>query len=116
VASPPALLTGFGVAPVTSTEACTASRPISTRLEPVHDLRGFDHWFLRTYTFRPCLPGPAHLAVLSRPGVVGAASRPHLRHQDQAAPHFDDLLRQAESGPFHPTRSVGASWRTGGSM
>src|SRR6202011_3825604 len=30
------------------------------------------------------------------------------------APCFDDLLRQAESGSFHPTRSVGASWRTGG--
>jgi len=78
-------------------------------------LRGFHRWFLHTYAFPSCLPNPARLAVPNRHGVDGAASHPHLRHQDQAAPCFNDLLRQAESGSFHPTRSVGASWRTGGS-
>jgi len=95
---------------------CTAVRPISARFEPVLDLRGFHRWFLHTYAFPSCLPNPARLAVPNRPGFDGAASHPHLRHQDQAAPCFNDLLRQAESGSFHPTRSVGASWRTGGLM
>jgi len=86
--------------------ACTAVRPISTRLEPVHDLRGFDRWFLHTYTFRSCLPDPVRLAVPDRPGVRGAASRPSLRLQGQTAPCFHDLLRQAESESFLLTRSV----------
>jgi len=35
-------------------------------------LRGVEHWFL-TYTFPSCWPGPHHLAVLARPGVVRTA-------------------------------------------
>src|SRR4030095_14724291 len=53
--------------------ACAAARPISARLEPVLALRGFDHWFSSAYTFPSCLPDPGHLAVLTRPVVVGAA-------------------------------------------
>jgi hypothetical protein len=34
--------------------ACAAARPISTRLEPVLALRGFDHWFSSAYTFPSC--------------------------------------------------------------
>jgi hypothetical protein len=55
------------------TRACTAARPISTRLEPVLALRGFDHWFSSAYTFPSCLPDPGRLAVPTRPVVVGAA-------------------------------------------
>src|SRR5215217_3399795 len=55
------------------THACTASRPISTRLEPVLALRGFDHWFSSAYTFPSRLPDPGRLAVPTRPVVVGAA-------------------------------------------
>src|SRR3954447_3700568 len=51
VASLPATSPGPGVAhPITIGRACTALRPISARLEPVHLLRGFTRWFL-TYTF-----------------------------------------------------------------
>lgn len=53
----------------------TASRPRSTRLEPVQRLRSFNRRFL-TYTFWPRLPDPHRLAVPARPVVVGAASRP----------------------------------------
>src|SRR5215203_1859558 len=56
-----------------SARACTAARPISARLEPVLALRGFDHWFSSAYTFPSCWPDPGHLAVLTRPVVVGAA-------------------------------------------
>ena len=50
------------------------------------------------YAFLPCLPGPGHLAVLGRPGVVRAASHPPLRFQGQAALSFVGLLRQAGGG------------------
>ena len=50
----------------------TANQPISARFELVGTLRGFTHWFL-AYTFPSRSPGPAHLAVPSRPGFVGAA-------------------------------------------
>ena len=112
MASPPALLTGFGVAPTASSRRALRAGPYPPGWSRFHDLRGFDRWFLHTYTFPSRLPSPARLAVPNRHGVDGAASRPLLRHQDWAAPCFNDLLRQAESGPFHPTRSVGASWRT----
>src|SRR5215218_6318382 len=55
------------------TRACAAARPISARLEPVLALRGFDHWFSSAYTFPSRLPDPGHLAVPTRPVVVGAA-------------------------------------------
>jgi len=44
------------------------------------------------------LPDPGRLAVPTRPVVVGAASRPHLRPQARTAPSFGGLLRQAEGG------------------
>src|SRR6266496_6221922 len=56
-----------------SARACAAARPISTRLEPVLALRGFDHWFSSAYTFPSCLPDPGRLAVPTRPVVVRAA-------------------------------------------
>src|ERR1700726_1509566 len=73
MASPPALFTGFGVARTNLAQTCTVTRPISTRLEPVLDLRGFDHWFLHSYTFPSRLPDPDRLAVPTRPVVVRAA-------------------------------------------
>src|SRR5215216_582751 len=56
-----------------SARACAAARPISTRLEPVLALRGFDHWFSSAYTFPSRLPDPGRLAVPTRPVVVRAA-------------------------------------------
>jgi hypothetical protein len=56
-----------------SARACAAARPRSTRLEPVLALGGFAHWFSSAYTFPSCWPDPGHLAVLTRPVVVGAA-------------------------------------------
>lgn len=43
MASSPVRLTNYGVAPTDLAWTCAAIRPISTRLEPVLDLRGFDH-------------------------------------------------------------------------
>jgi hypothetical protein len=58
VASPPAHLTGFGVGPADQhRDRALLSGPYPPGLEPVHDLRGFDHWFLHTYT---CRVAPAH--------------------------------------------------------
>lgn len=53
--------------------ACTADRPISTRLESAPRLRGFHHWFLHSYTFPSRLPSPTRLAVPDRLVVVRAA-------------------------------------------
>ena len=78
--------------------ACTATRPTSTRLEPVLDLRGFNHWFLHSYTFPSRLPDPGRLAVPTRPVVVGAAPTLTLRLQAQAAPSFSGLLRRPAGG------------------
>ena len=50
---------------------CAPAR--SARLEPARPLRGFYHWFLRSYTFPSCLPSLGHLAVLAQPVVVEAA-------------------------------------------
>jgi len=104
VASPPAHETGFGVARCRSLHrACAAARPLSTRFEPVAIFRGFNHWFTCITPFRHCLPDPRHLVVLTRPGFVRAACHPPLHFQGRTALSFTDLLRQAGSGPFHPT-------------
>jgi len=50
---------GHGVARSTVERACTADRPISARLQPVHRLRGFHHWFARAT--------PSRLACRTRP-------------------------------------------------
>ena len=59
------------------------------------------------------LPDPHHLAVLARPGFVGAASRPPRHLPDQAAPSFN---RPAATGrwwwSFTSTRTTNASRRT----
>jgi hypothetical protein len=47
--------------------------PDSSRFQ---SLRGFNHRFTPVAPCLPCLPGPAHLAVLDRPVVVRAASHP----------------------------------------
>ena len=78
-----------------------ATQPTSVRFELVGTLRGFRRWFL-SYTFPTRLPDPHHLTVLARPGVVGAACRPHLRSQVRAAPSFSGLLRQAAGGVLSP--------------
>src|SRR6266576_646174 len=85
-----------------STRTCTAARPISTRLEPVLDLRGFDHWFLLSYTFPPCLPDPSRLVVPTRPVVVRAAptfpSVSWVRLPSASADRCDG----PQEGSFHP--------------
>src|SRR5215831_5329753 len=91
---------------------CAAARPISTRLEPVLALRGFDHWFLLTYTFPPCLPDPSRLVVPTRSVVVRAAptfpASPGL-----GCPQLQQTAATVRRrGPFTPSRSNSASWRT----
>jgi hypothetical protein len=48
------------------------------------------------------LPDPPHPIVLARPGVVGAAYRPHRHLPDQTAPSFTVLLRQSSGGVLTP--------------
>src|SRR6266851_854105 len=76
---------------------------MSSRCEPVLALRGFHHWFLQSCTVPSCLPSPSRLEMPTRPVVVGAASRPHLRLQVQAAPSFSGLTATVPQGrSFHP--------------
>ena len=103
MASPPALLAG-GVesARQTFVRACTAIRPISARLEPVLDLRGFDHWFLHSYTFPSCLPDPGRLAVPTRPVVVGAAPTLAFVSRLGLPPASAGRCDGPQEGSFHP--------------
>jgi hypothetical protein len=79
-----------------------AIQPVSTGFELADHLeRLYERWFL-SYTFSTRLPGPHHPVVLARPGVVGAASHPHRRLPDQAAPSFTVLLRQSSGGGLSP--------------
>jgi len=84
-----------------SRSARTAAQPISTRLELVHRLRGFHHWFV-SCTFPSRLPDPVRLAVPDRPVVVRAA--PTLTRTSgfglpSASPTCCDRLKV---GPFTP--------------
>ena len=98
MASSPARLTDYGVAQTNLARTCTAIQPISTRLELVLALRGFDHWFLHSYTFLSRLPDPGRLAVPTRPVVVRAAPTlpcvPRIRLPSASASRCDGL--QAE--------------------
>jgi len=102
VASQPFLLVGIGVARTLPVRACAAGRPISARLEPVLDLRGFNHWFLHSYTFPSRLPDPGRLAVPTRPVVVGAA--PTLTRVPGLGlpPASADCCDSPQVRPFHP--------------
>ncbi len=84
------------------TRMCAAIRPTSTRLEPVMDLRGFDHWFLLSYTFPPCLPDPSRLAVPTRSVVIRAAPAlpcvPRVRLPIASVDRCDS----PQEGSFHP--------------
>ena len=101
MASLPTLFIDEGVIRA-SCRTCAASRPISTRLEPVLALRGFDHWFLLSYTFPSCLPDPSRLVVLTRPVVVRAAPAlpcvPKVRLPSASADRCDG----PQEGSFHP--------------
>src|ERR1051325_6449704 len=100
MASLPTLFIGEGVIPPPGT--CAAARPISTRLEPVLALRGFDHWFLLSYTFPPCSPAPSRLVVPTRSVVVRAAPTdpcvPRVRLPSASANRCDG----PQEGSFHP--------------
>src|SRR5690606_21099328 len=94
----------------------TASRPRSTRLEPVQRLRSFNRRFL-TYTFWPRLPDPHRLAVPARPVVVGAASRPPRRPPGRTALSFYRTAATARRWrSCTTTRSHRTSWRTHASL
>jgi hypothetical protein len=84
--------------------ACAASRPASTRLEPVIPLRGFHHWFTRRYTFPSCLPDPSRLVVPARPVVVRAApaaSWASSKRLPSASPSCCDRLGGGVLSPPH---------------
>ena len=112
MASVPTQLIDGGVVQVLWIWTCTAHRPTSTRLEPVMDLRGFDHWFLLSYTFPPCLPDPSRLAVPTRPVVVRAApafpSVSWVRLPSASADRYDGPQEGILSSPHGQTAPRGA--------
>lgn len=80
-------------------------------------LGGFTHRFL-AYTSPSRSPDPHHLAVLIRPGFVGAACHPPRHLPAQAAPSFTALLRQdsgeglpppLDQSALHGARATGAT-------
>lgn len=79
-------------------------------------MKGRKRRFL-SYSFPSRSPDPHHLAVLTRPGFVRAASRPHRHHPDQTALSSTVLLRQ-DQRRRSPTsvRINSASRRTGRSF
>src|SRR6266511_4843667 len=100
-ASSPAQFTDDGSHPA-STQMCAATRPISTRFEPVLALRRFNHWFLLSYTFPSCLPDPSRLVVPTRSVVVRAAPAlpcvPRVKLPSASASRCDG----PQEGSFHP--------------
>src|ERR1039458_4619534 len=102
MASPPARFTGFGVARADLARACAVVRPISTRLEPVLALRGFDHWFLHSYTFPSRLPDPGRLAVPTRPVVVRAAPTLPCDSRGRLPSASSGRCDGPKEGSFHP--------------
>ena len=86
----------------TKCDTHTAAQPISTRLELVPRLSGFNHWF--TFVTPLCLAcrTSGHLAVLARSVVVRAASHPPERLFGQAALSFTGLLRQPGAAGLSP--------------
>ena len=54
------------------------------------------------YSSPPRSPGTRHLAVLTRPGFVRAASRPPRHHPDQAALSFTGPLRRTGGAGLSP--------------
>jgi hypothetical protein len=98
MASPPAYAIGFGVARVNITQACTAVRPASTRLEPVLVLRGFDHWFLQLVHLPILLDGPGPSGSADPFRRCQGCSHPPLRLQERAALSFNEPLRRSTGG------------------
>ncbi len=86
------------------TRARAVARPISTRFEPVLSLRGFHHWFVRTYTIPVSLAGPGSSGSADPSRRCQGCSHPSLRFQGRAALSFSGLLRQAAGGSLQPTR------------
>ena len=79
-------------------------------------MKGRKRRFL-AYSFPSRSPDPHHLAVLARPGFVRAASHPHRRHPDRAAPSSTVPLRQDQRRrSFTSVRFNSASRRTGRSL
>ena len=77
--------------PQQHTAGRTAPGPHPPGSGPVSKSRTYNAGSSRT-SFRH-FAGPAHLAVLARPGFVRAAPPPR-HHPDQAAPSYTALLRQ----------------------
>ncbi|MGL5827185.1 MAG: hypothetical protein ACRCYU_20565, partial [Nocardioides sp.] len=74
--------------------------------------RTYARWFL-AYSFPSRLPDPRHLAVLTRPGVVGAAPTRTGTSRVRLPPASPLLLRQVRRRrSLTSARFISASWRT----
>ena len=81
--------------------ACTASRPISARFEPVGDLRGVRHWFL-SYAFSLACRARTvwqYRPVLSLSGLLPPSRAPPRSGCPQLSPACCD---KPGAGPFTP--------------
>ena len=92
--------------PVVGSRSALLSRP-STRFPAGPDfLRGFHHWFLRSYTSPSCLPSPGCLAVPARPGVVEAAPTFPLASEVRLPPASSACCDRPLVGLFPPPGHV----------
>ena len=88
-------------------------QPVSVRFELVGAKEALHHRFL-AYSSPSRSPNPRHLTVLTRPGFVRAASHPHRRPPDQAAPSFDQAATTAQRRRLSPLSTfVRSKQRTG---
>src|SRR4051812_49000962 len=92
----------------------TNARIRQRRAQPIQTSRAKDvkSWVL-AYSFSSRLPDPHHLAVLTRPGVVGAAPTHSGISRIRLPPASPSLLRQVRRRrSLTSARIVSASWRT----
>ena len=85
-----------------SPPTAAAARPRSARFESVKSLRGFHHWFVHSYAFPSCLPGPGCLTVPARPVVVEAAPAFPGVSRVRLPPASADCCDSPQVGPCIP--------------
>ncbi len=113
VASWPTPSAGLGVTDRLPDQRALLPGPDPPGFEPVHPLEGVPPLVSAFVRLSVSLAGPEPSGGADPSRRCRGCSHPALCLQGQAASSFSDLLRQAEGGSLHPTRSYGASWRTG---
>ncbi len=98
--------------PLTIEQVRTAPSPYLPDLSRFTFQRTYSRWFL-AYSTPSRSPNPHHLAVLARPGFVGAAPTLSGTSRVGLPPASPSLLRQVRRRrSLTSTRNISASWRT----